>query len=105
MVSAGIAASDYAEAAGVRCSGGHDTGGVGALVLAKSLVVAKDKGSPLQNRAAGRGAELIAAKLCDLAGSVALVAGIECGVAEEFVRRVVKLIGAGAADCVDDAAG
>ena len=56
------------------------------------------------NWAAGRSAELIAAELCNLAGSVEFISRIEGGVAEELVRGAVELTGAGASDCVDYAA-
>src|ERR1017187_7871317 len=81
-------------------------GAAGALAVepAQALVIAEEEGAILDDGAAERSSELIAAQRGNL-GRIELVAGVECAVAEELVGVAVELVAAGTRDCVDDSAG
>ena len=80
--------------------------GVGITIhLAEALVVAKKEGPIFPDGSTDTAAKLVLAELGLAAGSLQDVAGIKDVVAEELIRGTVKLIGAGAGNDTDDAAG
>ena len=72
--------------------------------LPQTLIVKEEKCLVVDNRSAHRAAELIAPEGCDR-WAIEVVSCIKCAVADELVGATMKLVGAGAGDGVDDAAG
>ena len=78
-----------------------------ALALPESLVISKNEYFVLPDRASSRASELIAAESClgETVGIFKEIRRVQRAVAKKLIRTAVNLVGARAADRIDDAAG